>query len=425
MVMFFCLCIAEQTSKLLILNTITESYRNEKRGYMALNVWFWQLIVSSHMAGLARAMAEQDCNVVFVAEKLMSDDRSRQGWAPPSIGKARLELTPTTDAMLALLNTAPFESIHICQGIRSNGLVGDAQRTIARRRLRQWIAMETVDDSGWCGLLKRLEYRRLFLRWRSHIEGVLAIGHRTAKWVTERGMHAKQVFPFAYFLPSLQGQPIQLANTSTGPFRFVFVGQFIARKRLALLISALAALNRKDFELVVVGSGPLENELRTFAEAALQNRVKWIGRLPMCEVQNVVAHCDCLVLPSRFDGWGAVVSEALMVGTPVICSDACGSADVVQASGVGGVFRAPITSELTSLLLHLLDSGRLEPKARADLALWAMKLGAEAGAEYLRAVLDCSAGHCQRPALPWLKEKNDEKISTCAVRNIPSIKHFF
>ena len=30
-----------------------------------------------------------------------------------------------------------------------------------------------------------------------------------------------------------------------------------------------------------------------------------------------------MVLPSYFDGWGAVVSESLMVGTPVICSDQC------------------------------------------------------------------------------------------------------
>jgi hypothetical protein len=56
------------------------------------------------------------------------------------------------------------------------------------------------------------------------------------------------------------------------------------------------------------------------------------------EVPRAMAQADCLVLPSIHDGWGAVASESLMVGTPVVCSDACGVAGVVQASGVGGVF---------------------------------------------------------------------------------------
>ena len=43
-----------------------------------------------------------------------------------------------------------------------------------------------------------------------------------------------------------------------------------------------------------------------------------------------MAAADVLVLPSRFDGWGAVVNEALMVGTPVICSDRCGASDVIE-----------------------------------------------------------------------------------------------
>ena len=34
----------------------------------------------------------------------------------------------------------------------------------------------------------------------------------------------------------------------------------------------------------------------------------------------------------------AVVSEALLIGIPVICSDTCGSSVIVKASGFGGIF---------------------------------------------------------------------------------------
>ena len=35
----------------------------------------------------------------------------------------------------------------------------------------------------------------------------------------------------------------------------------------------------------------------------------------MSKVYSIIRQSDCLVLPSRFDGWGAVVTESLMIGT--------------------------------------------------------------------------------------------------------------
>lgn len=266
-------------------------------------IYFWQRIVSPHMAGLVAALAQQECDVVYVAERSMSEDRARQGWIPPNLGGARLKLASTGAAVSALVKAASADSIHICQGIRNNGLVGEGQRGLARRGLRQWIVMETVEDAGWRGILKRLEYRRLFAQSRKRIEGVLATGWRTPDWVMARGVAAERVFPFAYFLPRHAASVVRDQETSER-FRFIFVGQFIERKRLDLLISALATLKRTDAELVVIGSGPLESEWKAAAKIALSGRVNWIGRLPMHEVSQQMAKADCLVLPSRYDGWG-------------------------------------------------------------------------------------------------------------------------
>jgi glycosyltransferase involved in cell wall biosynthesis len=277
--------------------------------------------------------------------------------------------------------------------------VREAQRALAARGLRQWVLLETVDDIGCRGVLKRLEYRRLFMQWRGRIEGVLAIGNRTPAWLVARGMPAERVFPFAYFLPDMA--PIERVGHGAEPFRFVFVGNFVVRKRLDLLISALAALKRSDLELVVIGSGPLEGALRAAAEAVLQGRVRWIGWLSMSEVPRAVAQADCLVLPSRYDGWGAVISEALMVGTPAICSDRCGAAGVVQASGHGGLFRSGDVSELRAQLVRALESGPLPRSKRDALAAWARCIGADAGAHYLREVLDASRERKACPPPPW------------------------
>ena len=49
---------------------------------------------------------------------------------------------------------------------------------ILRKRGLKHLVMETVDDTRWYGLLKRLIYRLLFLYWRKHLTGVLAIGQK-------------------------------------------------------------------------------------------------------------------------------------------------------------------------------------------------------------------------------------------------------
>ncbi len=367
---------------------------------MAEPVWFWQRIVSPHMAGLAEALAAQGRQVTYVAERQMSADRAAQGWRPPGLDMAQLRFAPDAETVTKLVAGVPRDSIHICQGFRGNGLVGLAQRALSGRGLRQWVIMETVDDSGWRGALKRLEYRRLVHRWHGRIAGILAIGHATPGWLAARGAPSELIFPFAYFLPDSEMRSTP-AFSATAPFRVLFVGRLIQRKRLDILFDALARIDEFSFELAVIGSGPLEPELRAQAQTRLGKRIAWLGQRAIEEIPGFMAEADCLVLPSRFDGWGAVVSEALMAGTPAICSDRCGSATAARASGCGGVFAAGNAEALEKLIGSAMAQGRQTPDRRAALVAWARCLGATAGSEYLAAILRHVPGKKSRPQPPW------------------------
>jgi glycosyltransferase involved in cell wall biosynthesis len=96
-----------------------------------------------------------------------------------------------------------------------------------------------------------------------------------------------------------------------------------------------------------------------------------------------------------------VVSEALMAGTPVICSDTCGSAGVVRASGYGDVFRSGDRDELMLLLKAIISAGHLSSAERDSLVGWAECLGGDAGAAYLLQILDHVEGRTRRPLPPW------------------------
>jgi glycosyltransferase involved in cell wall biosynthesis len=365
---------------------------------MAEPVWFWQRMVSPHMAGLAEALASSR-PVTYVAEQPMCPERLSQGWHSPQMRCAQLRLAPTADAMRRLVHEAPADSIHLCEGLRGNGLVGVAARALAARGLPRWSIMETVDDRGWTGPLKRLAYRQLVRRRSCPFDGVLAIGHSTPGWLVARGMAADKVYPFAYFLPDMPAAAKPHAEPA--PFRFLFVGRLVALKGVDLLIETLAELDGPRFQLWLAGSGPCEAQLRSRASDRLRGQVRWLGQRPIGDIPDLMAEADCLVLPSRYDGWGAVVSEALMAGTPAICSSRCGVAQVVRASGTGGVFEAGDARALAACLSQALQRGRQTPERRAALAGWARCLGAQSGARYLDAILSHASGAGPRPVAPW------------------------
>ena len=93
-----------------------------------------------------------------------------------------------------------------------------------------------------------------------------------------------------------------------------------------------------NIELWIVGDGPEKENLYSRAKLSLQNQITWFGTVQMSKIPNIMNQADCLVLPSKHDGWGAVASEALMLGIPVICSSSCGASSIVKSSGFGGVF---------------------------------------------------------------------------------------
>lgn len=362
-----------------------------------MNIWFWQRMITPHMSYLASELAAKGNDVTYVAESELSEARKNLGWTVPPLAGVRLIKAPILRDVLTHVAAAPSESIHICQGIRSNGLVGCAQLALGRRGLRQWAILETVNDAGALGVAKRLVYSNILRRRSQWLSGVFAIGSRTSSWLIGRGLPEAKAVPFAYFLPTRPSTP----SSRGGAFTFIFVGELVDNKNVDLLIRALASLKAREFDLHIIGHGPRAPSLRRLATALLPGRVQWRGRLPIDQVQFEMVNSDCLVLPSNHDGWGAVISEAMLVGTPVVCSDSCGAADVVMASGCGTVFRRGDIAGLTAALAHQLVGGRVDDVSRTRLRDWSYCLSAPAGASYLHEVLAGDGVRVKHLVPPW------------------------
>src|SRR5262249_47435280 len=120
---------------------------------------------------------------------------------------------------------------------------------------------------------------------------------------------------------------------------FLFCGQMIRRKGVDLLLTAFDRLITKghDVRLLLVGwQGDLSDFLPSISPAARCNTI-YEGFQPPEQLANYFAKADVFVLPSRHDGWGVVVNQALAAGLPIITSDAVGAGLDYVENGSNGL----------------------------------------------------------------------------------------
>jgi glycosyltransferase involved in cell wall biosynthesis len=106
------------------------------------------------------------------------------------------------------------------------------------------------------------------------------------------------------------------------PYVF-YLGQWKAYKNLPLLLEAFGRVQRThpSSQLVIAGDDPRHPEVRQLAAELPEGSVVLPGRLPESAVPDLYRGAAMVVLPSRAEGFGLPVIEAMACGVPVICSD--------------------------------------------------------------------------------------------------------
>ncbi|MGH7557123.1 MAG: glycosyltransferase family 4 protein [Gemmatimonadota bacterium] len=124
-------------------------------------------------------------------------------------------------------------------------------------------------------------------------------------------------------------EPVELPEGDR--FRLISVGRLVARKGFDHLLRAMSRLP-EDVELLLVGDGPLEPELRALARAeGVEERVRFLGYRTREAIHALLRHADCYVLSSLHEGLGIVVQEAMDAGLPVVATDNGGQVDLIRS----------------------------------------------------------------------------------------------
>ncbi len=174
------------------------------------------------------------------------------------------------------------------------------------------------------------------------------------------------------------------SSKSTAPPREAFIlaiGRLSYQKGFDILIRAFAELADQDIKLVILGDGPLENDLKKLVRSLhLTGRVLFQGFVPNTSAYLKTA--SLFVLPSRWEGFSNVLAEALAAGTPIVSSDCPGSPREVLANGrLGRLVPVDDPRALGEAIAAELDSASATSEAkRQHVAQYAPE---RIGAEYL------------------------------------------
>jgi glycosyltransferase involved in cell wall biosynthesis len=179
---------------------------------------------------------------------------------------------------------------------------------------------------------------------------------------------------------------------------FLFVGRVEPIKGLQTLIDVWNRL--PDYDLLVVGSGNQENELR--GQAGSNPRIKFLGALPQRDLGRLYYHAlACLVPSITYETFGMIIIESFARKTPAIVRDLGALPEIIHDSGGGFVYRTH--EELLAAIRRIAASQTLrdelgEKGYRAFIEHWSREAHLKLYFDILRGTANHKFGY-----VPWEK----------------------
>lgn len=135
----------------------------------------------------------------------------------------------------------------------------------------------------------------------------------------------------------------------------VFVANELERKGFVPLLQAIAALNDRRVHLLAVGRLDAASCASEIARLQLTERVHFTGASH--DVASFYAASDVFALPTQYEPWGLVITEAMACGLPVLTSRLAGAAICVRETENGALLENPRDVDEIRAKLQLLLSG--------------------------------------------------------------------
>ncbi len=238
-----------------------------------------------------------------------------------------------------------------------------------------------VGDAG----LKTILKRALLPPVLALCSGAMYCGSRGADYFRRYGVPGERLFPFPYEpdyrqVSAASGSDCDSAlrefGLAPGRRRILYCGRLAPVKRVDLLIGAFQTLadERPEWDLIIAGDGSERARLAGLVVPSLRDRIRFLGFINQSDsLAAVYGVSDVLVLPSDYEPWGVVVTEAA-TRLALVCSSRVGAApDLIEDHRNGLVFEAGDEISLVSALREVTDPlniDRMKAASPVILAAW-------------------------------------------------------
>jgi glycosyltransferase involved in cell wall biosynthesis len=229
------------------------------------------------------------------------------------------------------------------------------------------VVTRRVDTPMAAGFLRRLKYGRC--------DGIIAISRKIRDNLIEGGVPGHTVVCIHSGVDLAKYEGRKAAPDVRAEFGFpgnaIVVGCVAALTREkdheTLLRAARRVLTKRDdVRFVLVGDGERRSGLEKCADAlGIRGNVTFTGHRH--DADMLVAGFDIFAFPSRSEGLGSSVLDAMAAGTAVAASDTGGIPEMIEHEKSGLLFAAGSDEECAGCILRLAENGRLR-RALADAA---------------------------------------------------------
>jgi glycosyltransferase involved in cell wall biosynthesis len=210
----------------------------------------------------------------------------------------------------------------------------------------QWLMRSHLRKKRWLFWGERLRGRSGMMRFvqdglaapLGRASGVVGVG-RAAENEYSRRFPNLPHYCIPYHCELSAFSTLRKSQKANGALTFLFCGQMIRRKGVDLLLRAFDRLVVRGFNvrLLLVGREADLPDFMKITSPAARVRIDYEGFQPPERLPEYFGMSDIFVLPSRHDGWGVVINQALAAGLPVITSDAVGAGLDLVDNHINGI----------------------------------------------------------------------------------------
>lgn len=295
---------------------------------------------SHHQSAFFCEILNQGVNLKVCYYGGVDTRRKSLGWnGDVQLSSYELYFSPDHDSLEMISDWR--DRIHIVPGYGSHFL-----RKLARELSNAKVRWAHWSERSHSGLRWYLTYpvKSWYARLvNKHAIGAFGCGNLALEDFARWGMKIEKLglLPYSPHISKVNSSNPSESLSGIRENVFLYVGRLESGKGIDVLLKSFAALHRQNttfkWVLVLVGKD-LSNGayVASAKKMGIEDAVVFQGVIPAIEIATCYLNASVVILPSRYDGWGAVVNEGAAHGRALIVSDQCGAAQHLVDPGVNG-----------------------------------------------------------------------------------------